>query len=307
MFLRLGLILGIFISTLPAATPFQVHTTPSKVYDKIMYLHDETHLIKEHFGIEGEPKFINIKSHLLLRHVWQRTYELFVKMNILRQKYNLPIIEPVNMEPTLNMDASFIYEQILRLLQEVRILKLHLGVSREVETIAQKYVNKSPTDLYNILNKISRDFDIINAQEVTPSYVFGELIRIYEDFQAIFNRLKLDDETTPPSKNTQATPMESYRIALELLNVLSKIENNLGLKSIDFYAFRREEVVPSDVFEITQIILAELQVIKAKIGLTHTITRGAKQYRDKTPTDASQMLGWLLKKSQKLLHTQTMR
>ncbi|MBN2823866.1 MAG: hypothetical protein JXQ76_00970 [Campylobacterales bacterium] len=306
MFVRFTLLLLLFMTFLNASTPFEKSITPSKVYTKLMELHAQVHLIKEHFGLKGEPSFRTIKSQLQPRHAWQRTYEIFIKINILRQKYHLPAIKPVNMQPTLNLSPSLTYEQVLRLLQEVKILKLHLGISQEVGVV-EEYTNQTPTDVYNILNTISRDFDLINAQEFTPSYVFGELIRIYEDFQVIFNHFKIDDQTTPPSKNSHATPLDSYRIGLELLSVLAQIEKSMGLESIDFYAFRRNEVTASDVFEITQIILAEIQMIKANIGLEGIITQGAKNYSGKRDADVAQIMGWLLKKSQKLLNNQKLR
>jgi len=288
-----------FMTLLGASSQFEKSITPSKVYQKVMKLHEEVHLIKHYFGIEKEPELVEIKTKLLPRHVWQRTYELFVKINILREKYNLSIIEPVNMEPTLNLTSVFTYEQVLRLLQEVKILKLRLGISKESDAITP-YHNKTSTDVYNLLNIISRDFDLINGKEFTPSYVFSEALRIYEDFQVIFNKLKLEDQTTPPLKDKNARVEDSYRMALELLGTIKEVEVKMGLESIDFDAFKRNNITSSDVFEITQAILAQLQMIKAHIGLIHAITRGAQKQRDKSSADVAQMLGWLLKKSNKL-------
>jgi hypothetical protein len=199
----------------------------------------------------------------------------------------------------LELDPVLTYEQVLRLLREVEILKLWLGIDKgAVEYKAFK--DKTPLDVYNLLNIISRDFDIISAKELSPSYVFSETMRIYEDFDEILIKLKMEDTTTPPAKNQESTPQDTYNTAIQLLNSIKKLMVNAGLKSIDVYAFERKDATPSDVFELTQIILAELQVIKAFVGLNHTITRGAKRYENKTPADARQMLEWLLIKSDKI-------
>lgn len=300
MFLRVSFILLVWIASIDASNSFEKSMTPSKVYRKVTQLHKEISLIKEHLGISKMPKYVDVQTKLLPRHAWQRTYEIFVKINILREKYNLPIIEPVNMEPTLELDPVFTYEQILRLIQEVEILKLRFDIDKEIEDVGI-YSNKSPTDVYNRLNILSRELDIINGKEFTPSYVFGEVVRIYEDFDSIFKQLSIDDQITPPiKKHSKSTSKDSYNIALELLDSIKKIEMNARLKTVEFYAFKREDITPSDVFEITQIILAELQLFKAYIGLNHTITRGAKKYYNKSSADVSQMLGWLLKKSNQL-------
>jgi len=271
-------------------------TTPSIVYSHVLQLHKEVRLIKEHFNIDQTPAYKDIKTNLLPRHAWQRTYELFVKINILREKNGLPIIEPVNMEPTLELDPAFTYEQVQRLLQEVMILKFRFGIKQTIS--APKTIKgKTATDVYNLLNQISRELDLINGAEFSPSNVFAESIRIYEDMEIILNHLNINEDTVPPIKKIGATAGDTYKIAIELLNTMKHLELQAGIKTVDFYAFNRTNVNPSDVFEITQITLAEMQVIKAFIGLRREITRGAQHYTDKTPADVSQLMGWLLKKA----------
>ena len=275
---------------------FATDTTPSVVYSNVLQLHKEIRLIKEHFNIELTPDYKDIKTNLLPRHAWQRTYELFVKINILRKKNGLPIIEPVNMEPTMELDPAFTYEQVQRLLQEIKILKFRFDIKQTISP-PESVKGKTATDVYNLFNRISRELDLINGAEFSPSNVFAESIRIYEDMEVILNHLNIDENTVPPIKKDAGTPGDSYKIAIELLNTMKHLELQAGIKTVDFYAFNRTNINPSDVFEITQIILAEMQVIKAFIGLRREITRGAQHYSDKTPADVSQLLGWLLRKA----------
>ncbi len=44
------------------------------------------------------------------------------------------------------------------------------------------------------------------------------------------------------------------------------------------------------------MIIAELQTIKAYIGLKHYITPVATTYRDKTPAHVEQLMSWNLRK-----------
>jgi len=46
---------------------------------------------------------------------------------------------------------------------------------------------------------------------------------------------------------------------------------------------------------MTQMVLAELQTIKAYIGID-TITPGAARYTTKTPAEVDQLMGWNLRK-----------
>ena len=270
--------------------------TPSHVFAYTEQLHKEIKLLKKHFNIKKKPVFKDIKTKLLPRHAWQRTYELFVKINILREKNNLPVIEPINMEPTLALNPIYTYEQIQRLIQEIRILKFHLGIKERVSPY-KLASGKSPIDVYNHLNEISRELDLINGAEFTPSYVFAESLRIFEDMDAILTKLGINAITGSPAKIKGASPKDSYDLAIKLLNFLRTLEIQAGLQTVDFYAFERKNVNPGDVFEITQIILSELQVIKAHIGLNHHMTRGALKYTAKKPEDVAQIMGWLIRKA----------
>ncbi|MBF0264204.1 MAG: hypothetical protein HQL46_02965 [Gammaproteobacteria bacterium] len=264
-------------------------------YDKAETVLREVRLIKKHFGITKKPYPKVIKTRLLTRHTRARAYELYAKLNILRVKNNLGIIEPPNMEPTTELNPIYTYAQLDRLLAEIGILKLHLGIKEKVLPVEQTS-SRTATDSYNLLGLISAELDTINGEAFTPSHVFAEAMRIYEDLDAILLRLGIDDSTTPPRKRVDDKPIDTYKIAIKQLNAIKSIQAGIGMTSIDYFAFERQDVTPSDVYEITQIILSEIQVIKAYIGLNHEITRGAKYYTGKMPSDVSQLMRWLYKK-----------
>ena len=50
------------------------------------------------------------------------------------------------------------------------------------------------------------------------------------------------------------------------------------------------------MFSIVQMIIAEIQVIKAYIGLKNYITPAASLYALKTSSDVEQLMSWNLKK-----------
>lgn len=273
----------------------KVDVTPSIVYSNLLQLHKEVKLLKKYFHISKNPVYKDMKTKMYPRHARQRSYELFVKINILREKSGFPMIEPANMEPTLVNNPVFTYEQVQRLLREVDILKFLLGIKENVSKL-KTIKGKTPTDVYNLINLISREFDLINGVEFTPSYVFSEAIRIYEDLEAVLDKLNIDDTTVPPAKIIISSPKDSYTTTMEFLGIIKALETQVGLPTIDYYAFERKNVTSSDVYEIIQIALSEIQVVKAYIGLRHNVTRGALRFEGKTPADVKQIMEWLLRK-----------
>lgn len=269
--------------------------TPSDVYAQVNQIVKEVHTIKKHLGINKKALYFELKTQLKPRHAWQKTYEIMVKINILRSTHKLPIIQPTAMEPVLNVDPMLTFEQTQRILQELRLLKFRLGITQTI-TPAKSYQGKTPMDVFNLLNLVSHELDIINGNEFTPSYVFAEAMRIYDEINIILHALGIDDTTFPPFKGQNLKPRNAFNTAIKLLEQIKHLHSRVGIETIDFYVFRKEDINPGDVFGITEMILAELQVLKAYLGLRHELTPQAKYYENKTPSDVEQVLGWSLRK-----------
>jgi len=270
--------------------------TPSDVYAQVIQIQKELKLIKTHFEITKKPKYeIMSKTQLKPRHTWQKAYEILVKINILRRSNGLAVLEPVNMEPRLKRDPVLVYEMTQRILQEIKIFKYRMDIN-EVSSVPKVYANKTPMDVFNKLRAVSVDMDILNGQEFTPSYVFGESMRIYEDINIILKQLNIKDQSVPPIKILDAKPKDTYEVCLKLLKKITMLEASIGMEGIDVSILLRNQVTPGNVYELSQIVIAELQVIKASLGIRYSITPAARYYTQKSPSDVAQVLGWSFNK-----------
>ena len=273
--------------------------TSNQVYTQTMRIADEIHFLLKSYGIKHDHNkaIKDLKSGTTLkpRNVWQKTYEIMIKINILRVSYGLPMIEPVNIAPSLSMNHDLVYEQVQRILTEIEIFKFRVGIKSK-EFKIKKYTNKTISDVYYLLNNISIALDELNKTEFTPSYVFGESIRVYDDLSMILQHLNIKDNTIPSIRNDQATPSDTFTVAMIILNKISIIQSSVGISSVDFSFFRKANPNPSDVFTMVQMIISELQTIKSFIGLDTQITPAATQYLNKTPSDVDQLINWNLRK-----------
>jgi len=273
--------------------------TPTDVYGQVMLIQEELHDLLKHYGVAHDEKGIiqrtTIKTALKPRNVWQLTYEIAIKINMLRISNNLPIIEPVNMEPVLHLNPDLVYEQTQRILTEIKIFKVRKDI-KILKYETEVYKNKTPLDVFNALSRISAMFDELNQASFTPSYVFGESMRVYNDLTTILNHLSIEDNTVPTVRNDKATPSDTFLVALKILEKIKQIQFSVGIGTVDFSVFKKEHPTPSDVFTMNQMILAELQTIKAYVGLNHYITPAATTYMNKTPADVDQLMNWNLRK-----------
>jgi hypothetical protein len=269
-----------------------VELTPSEVYAQVMQIDKEIDLLQRYFGVEREKKTDIYQGNLRSRHVWEKSYLVQVKINVLRKKIGLPRNEPHSIEPELNLSPGLVFEQSQRILAELRILKKRLGITKQVSP-SQQYAGKQSIDVFNKLHHISYQLDVINREEINPNYVFAEVMRVYEDIATLLKALQLRDQTYPPGKQEKVTPADSLAATFELLAEIQRLQKDAGIERADFSIFqKKEEVLPSDVFNLVSMALAELQTIKAYSELNYYVTPPAVTHKRKKPNDVHQLLRW---------------
>jgi hypothetical protein len=274
--------------------------TPNEVFSQVILIQNEVHSLLKYYKIKhNHEKIINtdiIKIPLKPRNVWQKTYEIMVKINMLREKYNLPKIQPINMSPVAHLNPDLVYEQTQRVLTELRIYKTRHNI-KQIHYEPKVFKNKTPLDVFNTLNGISLTLDELNQNKVTPSYVFGENMRVFDDISLILDTLNITDKTIPAKKNLFSTPNDTAHTALNILEKIKQLQVLSGIDFVDFSYFDKKLYTPSDVFSLTQMIIAELQTIKAYLHIPD-ITPAASTYTGKTPAEVDQLMSWNLRKLQ---------
>ena len=291
--IKILIILSLFCSNI-----FAKNITPDEIYLQVRLIQEQVHNLHKHFGIKHhheDDEEYQIKTKLKPRISWQKTYEIMVKINILRNINNLSIVEPVGISPLLNLPAELTYEMTERILTELKILHIRLGIKNLAKPI-EIIKGKTSLDVFNGLNHVSESLDELNQVGLTPSYVFGENMRIYDDLTIILQHLNIKDTTIPPKQNSNSTVLDTFNVGMEMLLKIKQIQIKSGIAFVDFSEFRKEKVSPSDVFTITGMVIAELQTIKAYIGLTDDITSAAAKYHSKTPAEVDQLMRWNVRK-----------
>lgn len=293
------LILALWL-LLPAIS--QAEINPSDVYAQVVQIEKEIIMLKKHFGITQEKPAPPIIADLKPRHVWQKSYFILAKINLFRRKHHLPVLTINTLEPLLNLAPALVYEQALRILTEIQILKTRLNITQRISPM-EKFSGKQPIDVFNKLNWISYQWDVLNGKNIDPSYVFAEVMRIYQDINSILSANYIEDTSFPPEKQLAMQPVDSLQAAFVLMEEVQRLQRNKGIPRTDFSVFRKhEQVLKSDVFNMVGMVLAELQTIKAWTGLSHVLTPPANSYQGKTPADVHQLLGWAVHKM-KLIKT----
>lgn len=290
----------IFVSILLISLSlFAKDITSSEVYAQVMLIEEEMDFLLDHYKVvhhhhKDGDKMTHVTLSLKPRNVWQKTYEIMIKINVLRNRHDLPMIEPSNMMPVLALNPNLVYEQTQRILTELTIFRLREGIPSPTLK-RQEFKDKTPLDVFNALYHISILLDELNEAEISLSHSFGETLRINDDINLVLQNLGIEDKTIPDNKNLDATPLDIVQTSILILDKIKQLQILVGISTVDFSEFKRVKASERDVFEISQMVLAELQTLKAFVGVK-TITPAATQYEGKTAIEVNQLMSWNLRK-----------
>ncbi len=274
-----------------------VDITPSSVYAQAVQVEKEIELLRRHFKSAAQPPVAPLVAEIQPRHVWQMSYMLQIRLNILRRKHGLSGFAPVVIEPDLKNNPRT-WGQMQRLLTEIRIIKTYLGVTDEISP-ATPVTGKRMLDVFNKLNQIAIEMDALNGEAISPSAVYAEALRLNADVNALMHRTGTVDTAVPPARQPDVTPKDSLRAAFGLMEEIQRLQRQLGVDSTDFSAFdKQERIAPADVFNLIGLCLAEIQLVKTQLGMKHSLTPPAEFKQGKIPADVVQLLGYVTHKLQ---------
>ncbi|EIJ42239.1 hypothetical protein BegalDRAFT_1344 [Beggiatoa alba B18LD] len=287
------LYLCLLLLTLPVSA---VEITSNDVYGEIYKISQDIQLLKSHFNITQTTKMPDVQVSLSPRHVWQKTYQIMVKIDTLREINGLPPLNVASREPEENTSPLVVYAQTKRLATEIDLLKRYFGV-KGVSPLPPSFANKTTTDNYKFLNQLSYEMDLITGTSFNTQQVFAEAMRIHDDISFILEKFELQDKTMPPLLNSDASILQTFRAIQTLLKEIQRIQTRLGLDKIQnsdyiYDAKSASHITETELFGSLGIILAELQPIKARLGLTHLVTPVAKRYKDKNTADILKIVQW---------------
>ncbi|MGN7611327.1 hypothetical protein ACQZV8_04485 [Magnetococcales bacterium HHB-1] len=290
------IILSLICMLVPRPGVAEVEISPSEVYVQVERIAQELKLIQRHFGVQDKKqKTRPFKARLKPRHVWQKSYEVLVKINIFRARHNMPRITPNAMEPVLDLDPMLVYEQTQRILTELAIIRTRLNIPGTT-TLKPVVGGKKPIDVFNQLHQISLMMEMLNAQKIDPNHVFAEVMRLDEDVSSLLRRLGIKDDTYPPARKKKVIPKDSFLVAFEFMKEIQRLQRFVGIGQTNFSAFKkRHNVQPADVFNIIGMCLAEFQLLKAHYN-DRRVTPAAEYLDNKLPDDVEQMLQWITRK-----------
>ncbi len=264
-----GLYVMIMVFTFSAADAQDTETwktiTPTDVYYLAKAI-DNSLVSMYELTSASEKK--RISSNLRPRNVYQKVLSVAEEFNLLHGN----LISQANLNDAYNIDMANakpanVYG-VLTLMKEVLAAKNSFTESTEAKT------PKTPSDVFQMMRQISTHHHEIAKKKniqttwATPEQVYDSVVKNIMPVSYLIAKetgMKYDAFPFPKQPMTGIMPRNVYNLLFHLYVNISKYYTNKG--EYDPIILEKmndcDEISPSDVFDLTQVIAAEL---KAKSG-----------------------------------------
>jgi len=258
--------------------------TPNDVYALSEFILDKIKNIKTRKGIKLKAKETSYLYGLKPIHVYVKGIEDLEKLAKLKELEGFKPSESPG-PPTTKITPSEVYELILRLDDELNLIYKDYKLKAYREVLDKKqYSDKTPSDVYDNLWKVSYELDSILNQDYTPNETYILAKKIEKDIGAISKHFLKKDFKLKIKKFGSKTPEDVFNQSLKLLDKLQVVKDRGNLKSVKTAIPKDDIVTPTSVYNALRIISATISEIHVYYGITSP-TSGITQVDNKTPSD----------------------
>lgn len=259
--------------------------TPNDVYAYATLLKDEVAYLREKSGVKEPFPDVGLQQNKRPRHVIQKALEILGKINRYRINHNFgPITIPPY--PPREVTPQDVYDLVKRLDGEVRVFIDDKGFLEKLKR--KKFDGKSPSDVYRLLWSISLGFDaLLGVQGYTPTDVFALSQKVVNISRFLRNSQNDYSDAPKPERIEGQHPNHALYAAIDFLQKVSSGQKKLWIDPADVPEAPRRVITPTEVYDMLQYNIAELQRIKYRLGVERYF-KIVMPESDKTPSDVVQ-------------------
>ena len=265
--------------------------TPNEVFMKVLELKQRVAELRENLSVTTPwPVVSIISTGITPRHVLQKSLELLDKINRLRRILKLGPIT-VSPYPSREITPNEVYDMVSRLVDEVAVIHpFKLSALNKISPVK----GKIPADVYKELSEISRAIDpVLGIRGLKPTDVYAQSLKVLEQIRFLRASQNLSEEVKPPTLMEGKHPNHSLKAAYKLLRKISESERNLWMQPVSTPEIPKRIIAPGEVYDALQIVLAELERIKFRLGVERRF-KTEKVEGVKSPDDVIYNIAWAI-------------
>ncbi len=265
--------------------------TPDDVYALSEYILNKIESIKILKGIKLKAKKTTYIYGLKPIHVYVKGVENLEKISKFKELEGFKPSQSPS-DPSTAITPSEVYELIIRLDDELNLVSQHIfskenkySLESYRELLNKKhYSDKTSSDVYDNLWKISYELDTLLNIDYTPNETFVLAEKIQNDIQKLTNYFLKDTKKLSMKTTTSKKPSDVFKESLKLLESLQKIKDRGNLVSVKTIIQKDETITPTSVYNALRIVSATISEIRVYYGIEPSVYSIAV-VKNKTPSD----------------------
>ena len=253
--------------------------TPSHVYQATSDLISEIEILREAMGVTVYPIEAELQEDRAPVHVYSKSLEVMEKISAAQRRLG---IDParVGQIPVKDILPGDVYKSVQASLAEVRRIKEQLVIEDRIRN-APLEGGKTPTYVYKHLGDASYLLDGLVGHPVDPNDVYNHIVFLHDEMELIAAKLKVALELDPPVVDQRKRMKEVAQQVLRATFKMINLQTRLGMDASGVPQITLVRVSPAEVYEATNILLAEMVRIKAHLDIPlpreeHALSRNKK-------------------------------
>jgi len=243
---------------------FAAGISPSHVYQNTQRLIAEIDLIRNKLGVQDQPRHPGVQIKKKPIHVYAKALEVMEKVARAQARQDMTKMT-VGTIPIRHISPTEVFAISDRILAELRRLKQKLNITKTISK--PKFVaGKRPSDVYENMWRASYLLDAV-AGEIEPSFVFRNSRLILAELRQISAKLGVSSLTTAPLVVAGKRPKDVNLQSFKNMHLLARLQRKLNIEPLRAPSFPSGTITPSDVYDTTNILLAELVRIKVALKI----------------------------------------
>lgn len=261
-------------------TTVQAAKTPSDVFMQTERGLAEVELIRQAKGITEVAKKAGVQKKKSPLHVFGKCVEVIEKVARLQKMEGL-IADTIPDIPLRKITPSEVYQCTQTAIDGLQAVKKQLGLSASIKRPARAR-KKTPSHVYRNMWQLSYSLDTLVGQ-ISPSEVFRNVQVMRSELALVANAqgASLDGKLIEVSGKK---PGDVLINCFQGLIQLREVQRSMNIAKLRVPQVPGGKILPSDVYDCTNMQLTELHVIKTALGITQSREKIAAP-TGKTPSD----------------------
>lgn len=256
--------------------------TASHIYQATSDLISEIEILREAMGVTVYPVEAELQEDRAPVHVYSKSLEVLEKISAAQRRLG---IDParIGQIPVKDIIPGDVYRSVQNSLAEVRRIKEQLVIEDQIRP-APLEGGKTPTYVYQHLGDASFLLDGLVGHPVDPNDVYNHIVFLHDEMELIAAKLKVALDLDPPVIDQRKRMKEVAQQVLRATFKIINLQTRLGMDASGVPQITLVRVSPAEVYEATNVLLAEMVRIKAHLDIRLPREEHAL-HRNKRPRD----------------------